>query len=515
MGKEPGGRVSKLRAAVATALTGPQVLGFVPALILAAYWLGGESAMIATALSLPAAILVLGALSGASASRKQPRDSETGLALRRQAENLLTHALLAEQNTGRTVAAIAVDLDEFDSVEQQFGSRAANTLLRQAAERLESLVRDTDVIVRLAGHRFGIAIGPMARADLETMIQLCARLQAELAEPFVIDATRIYVTASAGFALPGRVPSRNGDTMLHCAEQALDEARANGPASIRAYSPQLSRRTEERRKLSGEVAAALENGQICPWFQPQISTHTGRITGFEALPHWHHPDRGPVAAADFVQSIGPQGCGERLSEVLLSGALRALQGWDKAGLAVPGISVAFDSARLSDPKIADKVLWETDRFGLDPDRLFVEIHEDVVAAAPDDMIVANIARLAELGCRIDLDDFGTGHASITNIRRFAVNRIKIDKSFVARVDRDREQQNMVSAVLTMAERLSLDTIAEGVETAGEHAMLAQLGCNSVQGSSVARPMGFDETILWITEHNARLAELSTLRPGSV
>ena len=155
---------------------------------------------------------------------------------------------------------------------------------------------------------------------------------------------------------------------------------------------------------------------------------------------------------------------------------------------VPTVSVNFSAAELRNPKLAEKLKWELDRFGLAPDRLTVEILETVVAETDNDVIVRNVAALAALGCGIDLDDFGTGHASITNIRRFALRRLKIDRSFVTRVDEDREQQKLVSAILSMAERLGLDTLAEGVETPGEHAMLSQLGCGHVQGFGIGRPM---------------------------
>ena len=152
----------------------------------------------------------------------------------------------------------------------------------------------------------------------------------------------------------------------------------------------------------------------------------------------------------------------------------------------------------------DKGKWELGRFDLTPNRLSVEVLETVVASNDDDMITRNINALSALGCQIDLDDFGTGHASISSIRRFSVSRIKIDRSFVAKVDKDRDQQRMVSAILTMAEQLDLDTLAEGVETGGEHAMLAQLGCRHVQGYGLGRPMPFAATLDWLHAHRAKL-----------
>ena len=153
---------------------------------------------------------------------------------------------------------------------------------------------------------------------------------------------------------------------------------------------------------------------------------------------------------------------------------------------------------------------ELDRFDLSPDRLTVEVLEDVAADLSNEVAIRNVRALSELGCGIDLDDFGTGHASITNIRRFAVRRLKIDRSFVTRVDVDMEQQRYVAAVLSMAEQLGLETLAEGVETAGEHAMLAQLGCAHVQGFGVARPMPFEDTIDWVCRYRDKIAEIRRL-----
>jgi EAL domain-containing protein (putative c-di-GMP-specific phosphodiesterase class I) len=154
----------------------------------------------------------------------------------------------------------------------------------------------------------------------------------------------------------------------------------------------------------------------------------------------------------------------------------------------------------------DRIEWELDRHELTPDRLVIEVLETVVANRSEDVVIRNLAGLARLGCCLDLDDFGTGHASITSIRRFSIERIKIDRSFVTRIDDDLEQQKMVTAILTMAERLGLDTLAEGVETAAERAMLARLGCGHVQGFGIARPMPIKETDAWIHSYDIRRSE---------
>ncbi len=237
------------------------------------------------------------------------------------------------------------------------------------------------------------------------------------------------------------------------------------------------------------------------------------MTGFEALARWHHPERGLLGPAEFLPAIADCGLSERLSEVMLFHAMVALNRWDRAGLAVPVVGVNFSADELRNPRLPDKLRWELDRFDLTPDRLVVEILETVAAQTDNDVIVRNVAALAGMGCGIDLDDFGTGHTSIANLRRFAVRRLKIDRSFVARVDEDRDQQRMVAAVLSLAERLGLDTLAEGVETAGERAMLAQLGCGHLQGFGIARPMPFDETVDWMRRHAAWLAATPRIQSG--
>ena len=191
----------------------------------------------------------------------------------------------------------------------------------------------------------------------------------------------------------------------------------------------------------------------------------------------------------------------------------ALKAWDNSGTEVPQIGVNFAGGELANPRLIDKITWELDRFDLSPNRLAVEVLETVVASTPDDVITRNINALGKLGCRIDLDDFGTGNASIASIRRFSVSRIKIDRSFVMKADRDPDQQRMIGAILTMAERLGVETLAEGVETVGEHVLLAQLACDHVQGFGIARPMPFEQTLDWIARHNAKLQDVPRIMDG--
>jgi len=486
-----------------TIIHGPQALAFIPALTLGGYWLGGESTLLILALMLPVFIALVG---DDVTPRATPRLGVGELGQRETIENTLEQFTLLSAETSKNTAAIVLELDDYNGLVNRLGHKACNDIIHHTADRLRAMLRDLDVVCRIDGAIFAIAMEPVKRADLEALIQVSARLQSAVSEPLSVDATTVYISCSVGFCLGSRAPSKSGEALLEAAELALDEARQNGPNAIRSFSTEMQRRAKSHHDLIEDVSIALENGQILPWFQPQVSTDTGEVTGFEALARWSHPTRGMIPPSDFLPAIEEAGLFERLGEVILYQSLTSLIKWEESGFMVPNVGVNFSGAELKNPKLVDKIRWELDRFDLSPDRLAIEVLETVVASTGDDIITRNIAGLASLGCAIDLDDFGTGHASIANIRRFSVGRIKIDRSFIMKVDTDPEQQRMVAAILTMAEQLNLETLGEGVETVGEHAMLAQLGCGHIQGFGLARPMPFEDTLSWMQQHRAKLTE---------
>lgn len=492
----------------------PEVLFLLPTATLAGFWLGGETGLLLVALGAPLAGFALGALNRPEAAIPPMPDGLQGLALRPQLIGVLETALRDAPVSGLQTGCIVVQFDDAALLLDRHGRAAQTEVLARCAERLCSALRSGDVVARLEGGGFAIALHPQRRLDLESMIQLAARLQAAIAPPISLNAARLYVSCSIGFCLGLAAPSANGRSLLDAAQIAADEALRNGPSAIRAFAPDMARKHSDRDALRGQLETALDQGEIRAHFQPQISTDTGEITGFEALARWQHPERGIVPPAEFLGAIEEAGLAERLGEVMLFQALTALTRWDRAGLKVPRVGVNFSAAELRNPRFVEKLEWEIDRFGLNPDRIGIEILETVVATTENDVIVRNIAALAKLGCGIDLDDFGTGHASITNIRRFAVNRLKIDRSFVTHIDTDPGQQKMVAAILSLAEQLDLDTLAEGVETPGEHAILAQLGCRHVQGFGIARPMPFDQVQDWMARHDSRLAPLPRIGSGA-
>ena len=468
-----------------------------PVISLVAYWAGGEALLVYSAVAMPMVFLLATHGTMRTKAMGAAQDGLTGLMRAAEFARVVDSRLDNARKKGATTACLMVEIDGYDAIERRHGPSAAEAVLQQAARQIVTSLRSGDTVARVDQARFAICLDPVRRLDLEIGIQMAARLQAAIEAPTRIDGATIFSTGSVGFCLASRLTDATGPRLIEAAKIALSEALRHGPASIRAYSEDIRRGIVIRDRLTDEVTEALENGDIRAWFQPQVSTDTGEVTGFEALARWEHPDLGPLAPAQFLGALERAGQLERLGQVMLRQSLTALRAWDDAGYSVPCVGVNFSGDELHNPALIDKIQWELDLFDTAPERLAVEVLETVMAGSGDDVVSRNINGLAKLGCRIDLDDFGTGNASITSIRRFRVSRLKIDRSFVIGSDRDGEQRKVIHAIITMAERLGLETLAEGVETAGEHAILAQLGCRHVQGFGIARPMRFSDTMAWM------------------
>lgn len=471
----------------------------VPCIILAAYLLGGEVWLLVTSVVLPVPFLLR-----STTSRPGPapadRDGLTGFLVAAAFDQAVDQKLDGLGRRGQITAAFFIEIDGFSQLRARYGDNAAEEVLKAAARRISTAVRSTDIIARVGDARFAICLQPVQLLDLETCLQLAGRMQTALEEPVSLQTVSIHPTCCIGFCLSSRLPKVSGAALGAAAQMALDEARMAGLSSVRAYQAGLRRRAASRRRNDRDASQALEKGQIHAWFQPQVSAATGRITGFEALARWEHPQRGIVPPVEFLPVLQKNGQLEKLAGRMLFQSLSAFKEWRRGGWDVPLIGVNFSGDELHNPSLVDKIRWELDRFSVPPECFSVEVLESVIAGRPNDIVVRNVNGLAALGCHIDLDDFGTGHSSIASIRRFHVARLKIDRSYVTRVDQDLDQQRMVSAIITMANQLGLETLAEGVETAAEQVMLRQLGCAHVQGYGIGRPMTFEDSFAWMRDY---------------
>ncbi|MDT8326052.1 MAG: bifunctional diguanylate cyclase/phosphodiesterase [Roseovarius sp.] len=488
--------IRNARDGVSQAARGPQSLAFLTASVLAAYWLGTAAVLLAIPLAL-LAFYPIHRTPGDSGIHQMPDGGDTSF-MRDELDRILTKARKKSFQT----ACMALQIDDFDTLLNRYGRITADMITARCLDRLARALRSSDQLFNLSNGQIGILLAPMRQFGLEPALELAERLQSTVQEPISLSNTTAYISVSVGFCLDGHAPNNTAKSMFDSTIAALGDASRQAPSKVCAYSRGM--RATAPHRIADEVQAALETGQFTSWFQPQISTDTGQISGFEALARWVHPRAGLMLPAEFLPVLAASGRLEQLGDVMLHNALKAIQTWDNIGFDIPHVGVNFSSDELRNPRLAQKIEWELDRCSIAPKRLAVEILETVVATSPDDVIARNINALAEMGCLIDLDDFGTGHASISSVRRFPVHRLKIDRSFVMKVDRDVEQQRMISAILSMSERLGLQTLAEGVESAGEHTILAQLGCDHVQGYGIARPMPLDATPDWISTHQAKL-----------
>lgn len=489
-------------------LGGTPPVAFVPLAVVAAYWAGNEVLLMLASLVLPA-LLATGQLGRTAQGRDAERDGLTGALTRAALVDDIAANLRTRRRSGLPTGVVVLDIDGFRGVALRHGGAVADMLLTQVATRITDHLRDGDRLGRVGGDAFAVSLAPTRHLDPGGLERIALRLQDAASGDYAIDNATISLTLSAGACLAGKACEPGADGLLQAAELAMETARAGGMGGLRLFSNRMKTQALARSELAMEIAEALENGQIRPWFQPQVSTDTGAVTGFEALARWEHPERGVLTPAVFLEPAAQAGLSERLSEVILFHALSAICAWDRAGHDVGSVGVNFSTEELRNPRLVEKIKWEVDRFDLAPERLTLEVLETVMCEDDDDTLARNIRALSRAGFGIDLDDFGTGHAAIANIRRFAVKRIKIDRGFIRGINTNDEQRLLVAAIVRMAESLGVEVLAEGVETLEEQSLVAQLGCGHIQGYGPARPMPFDDTLDWLGAHRLTLSRAAS------
>lgn len=492
-------------------LYGPHMLAFLPALCLVAFWGGGEGFLIFSALAVPVVYALAGGFGQAFRATAPPAMSNPPV--EEVAQEFLSIAL----HNGQSTACFQMEIDGLSDIAQSFGDSAADEARRLLEARLQSVLRDGDLVFDAGPAQFTVLVAPGYRLRLDALTKFATRLRAALDEPLSVAGTSRYVSASIGIASSlnfGR--NVTAQRWLASANQALEEAVATGTASTRVWSDKQVTPNSVQQDPHKELRAALENGEFQAVFQPQVGVLSGKVTGMEALARWHHPQKGVIGPAGFLHQMSEGGQMDRLGHIMLIQALSALLDWDNAGLIVPTVSVNLSQAELRNPDLAERIGVELDRTGLTAQRLVIEVLETVVAEAGDDIVRRNLVALSELGCRIDLDDFGTGHASITTLQHFPISRVKIDRSFIKDIDRRDDKRRMFAAIMAMTEELTLETLGEGVETLGEHGVLQELKCGHAQGFLFAKPGSAAEVSSWLAhrqeqEDPARSAVLRSVK----
>ena len=284
---------------------------------------------------------------------------------------------------------------------------------------------------------------------------------------------------------------------MNNADLALYTAKNAGRGTHRFFTPNLRTQYEEKEELQAQIREGLEAGEFVPFFQPQVEGRSGKIVGLESLARWHHPVRGLLTPFHFLDAANDAGVLEQLDRHLLEQTFSAVHEWRSKGLDIPQISINLTAARLLEVDLVESLVFEVDKADLCPSMVGLEILESAMIDNNSRQMIENVGSLSEAGFNVELDDFGTGHASISNLRNFKVDRIKIDRSFVKDVHLYSELAKITSAMIGLAHSLRVDALAEGVETPEERLVLNALGCDHIQGFGVSRPMPGSDIPLWI------------------
>ncbi|RMH49018.1 MAG: EAL domain-containing protein [Alphaproteobacteria bacterium] len=421
-------------------------------------------------------------------------DPATGLRNRRGlAED--AREMAANARPGQRLAVMHVDLDRFKAVNDTLGHEAGDHVLANCARILCSETRVGDIVARVGGDEFVIICRDVR--DRERVAGIAQRLIRRLSEPVPFRDRVCQIGASIGVAMWDATEVPDPERPLADADIALYEAKRGGRGRFSFFEPAMRERVETGARLAEEIRRGLERGEFEPWFQPQVDLRDGALAGFEALVRWRHPERGLLGPDRFIGAAAEAGLLDRLDERMLEEVCAALTRLRRAGLPAPQVSVNLSQSRLADPGVIDQVKWTVDRAGLQPGDVALEILETVLLDDRAAHAAENIRRFAAAGFAIELDDFGTGHASISNLRNFPVHRMKIDRSFVAGVDQDHELRMMTGALARLGANLGLQVLAEGVETEGELVTVRALGCAWAQGFLIARPMPYVELTMWL------------------
>ena len=378
---------------------------------------------------------------------------------------------------------LLLDLDGFKHVNDSLGHSAGDELLAQVAQRLT--LADPDAFVaRLGGDEFAILLKDCA--DPIRVNMLCDAIFERLQQPFVLAGQSVFVGTSIGVASAPK-DGRSVEQLLSCADLALYNAKDRGGGERSFFVRSMQSKSERQLRLGMELRQALGREELEVWYQPQICLATGALAGLEALLRWRHPKLGLLAPYAFLGVLAESVIAEEVGDWILEQACKAAGEWTRAGLADTRVAVNLFSAQLRSGRLFASVTSALERHQLAPAQLELEITEDIVLRHKQQSPKV-LRKLRTLGVGIAFDDFGTGFASLSLLQTYPLSRLKIDRSFIAGIDRRAGDAAIVQAVIGMARTFGLGVVAEGVETASQEEALKTLGCDDVQGFRYGRPM---------------------------
>ena len=411
-------------------------------------------------------------------------DELTGLANRLLFKERLEEAnQRVRQGTSRNLALLHIDLDRFKLLNDSLGPELADQVLQKIAERLTKALPEADTISRLSSDEFAVLFD--AYGSLTSLARVATRLMGKLSRPIVVDGHELVVSASMGISL---LPdgARDIAQLVSQANKAMQQAKHLGGGTFQFFSHSLQHGTLERLQLENQLRKAIGERKLSVFYQPKLCLKNGRLDSAEALVRWDHPELGSVSPSDFIALAEETGLIVLIGEFVLREACRQAAQWQEAGLAPIRVSVNLSGHQLRQGNLVSLVRQVLEDTGLAPHCLELEITESQLLENVD-YVIATFQQLHELGVKLAIDDFGTGYSSLSYLKRFAVDYVKIDQTFIRGVGTCVEDDAITKAIIAMAHSLELKVVAEGVENEVQLAFLKEHQCDEVQGYLISSP----------------------------
>lgn len=391
-------------------------------------------------------------------------------------------AQAARQNT--LVALLFFDLDRFKVINETLGHAHGDQLLQHVAQRMKSSLRETDTVGRLGGDEFVVILTGLT--DTSDAARVAQNILNTLVRPITLDDHEVFVTTSIGISLYPN-DAKDVESLTQNADTAMYRAKEQGRNHYQFYTLDMNARALERLNLENDLRHALERDEFLLHYQPQLDLSSQQIVGFEALLRWDHTDLGFISPVDFIPIAEETGLIMPIGEWVLNAACQQAKQWQDQGFKNANIAVNLSNRQFAQENVLETVTKALDSAGLDPSHLELEITESCVMVNPEEAIVV-LRQLNDMGVRISIDDFGTGYSSLSYLKRFPLDTLKIDRSFVNDITDDPDSAVIVEAILAMAHSLRLNVVAEGVETREQMAFLEAHDCDMIQGYLLSKPL---------------------------
>ncbi|MER8727489.1 EAL domain-containing protein [Mesorhizobium sp. M1027] len=414
----------------------------------------------------------------------------------------------AAQRRRERVAVVQFDLDRFKQINDTFGHAAGDYVLVAAAQRMRDSCRTSDLNVRLGGDEFVVVLNDAG--STEDIDIVARRMLAKLNEPVIFRGTTIHPGVSAGIAVYP-VEADNAQDLLVHADLALCSAKKQGGGSLSFFSDELRRELDNRKQLELDIRVAISEKAFEVYFQPQVSLSDGTISGIEALARWRHAERGMIAPGEFIPIAEKCGLMSEIGRIVIAKAINEAAEWNRAGIGFGRIAVNVSGSELRETDFEVFLFGTLERTGLPAHKLSLEIVESVILDDEKTGIAAKLRHIRAAGIHLELDDFGTGYASLSHVNPNEIDRLKIDRRFVQNINENSGNTKIVRALTELARGLGISIVAEGAETEAELDSLMAIGCDQVQGYSIAFPMPPDRVREWLVARTPKKARLTVLQ----